>query len=126
MCGTKGINVGGLSAIATTFLEKQQGFVYAYLLPTCVFILGIIVLVAGKKVYKQANPRGSIFIEVGKVISIGIRHGLENAKPSKMQDINPEMAAKITWDDTFVDELRRTFKVRTIVAISICILMGVC
>ncbi|CDS13163.1 hypothetical protein LRAMOSA05341 [Lichtheimia ramosa] len=105
-----GINVGGLSAIATTFLEKQQGFVYAYLLPTCVFILGIIVLVAGKKVYKQANPRGSIFIEVGKVISIGIRHGLENAKPSKMQDINPEMAAKITWDDTFVDELRRTFK----------------
>lgn len=117
MCDTKGINVGGLSAIATTFLEKQQGFVYAYLLPTCVFILGIIVIVAGKKFYKQANPRGSIFVEVGKVISIGIRHGLENAKPSKMQDINPEMAAKFTWDDTFVDELRRTFKVRTIVAI---------
>ncbi|CDH54190.1 mfs peptide transporter [Lichtheimia corymbifera JMRC:FSU:9682] len=122
-----GINVGGLSAIATTFLEKQQGFLYAYLLPTCVFILGIIVIVSGKKFYKQANPRGSIFVEVGKVVSIGIRHGLENAKPSNMKNINPEMAAKITWDDTFVDELRRTFKVRRYESLFCChIVLGIC
>lgn len=127
LCGTKGINVGGLSAIATTFLEKQQGFLYAYLLPTCVFILGIIVIVSGKKFYKQANPRGSIFVEVGKVVSIGIRHGLENAKPSNMKNINPEMAAKITWDDTFVDELRRTFKVRRCKSLYCChIVLGIC
>lgn len=59
-----GINVGSLSAIFTTLMESHIGFWPAYLLPTCMFIPGILVVLLGKKIYRQHPPRGSIFLEV--------------------------------------------------------------
>lgn len=41
------INVGALSPIATTLLEKHVGFWSAYLLPMLLFFVGFIVVVAG-------------------------------------------------------------------------------
>ncbi|KAI8342840.1 POT family-domain-containing protein [Chlamydoabsidia padenii] len=105
-----GINVGSLSAIATTSLEKYVGFWSAYLLPTLMFIPGIITVVAGKNQYVQNPPRGSIFIEVFKVLKVSFGQGLEAAKPSHLLIHHPDLAAKATWDDVFVDELRRTFR----------------
>ncbi|KAI9317582.1 POT family-domain-containing protein [Dichotomocladium elegans] len=105
-----GINVGALSGICTTILEKNVGFWSAYLLPTCMFIPGILIVVLGRKLYKQHPPRGSIFLEVAKVVRMIPKYGLEGTKPSKMKLTNPEVVKYITWDDTFVDELRRTFK----------------
>lgn len=58
------INIGGLSAIATTNLEKNVGFWAAYLLPTLMFIPCMIVVLAGRKYYKQSPPRGSIYVDV--------------------------------------------------------------
>ncbi|ORY92083.1 MFS peptide transporter, partial [Syncephalastrum racemosum] len=105
-----GINVGSLSAIFTTLMESHIGFWPAYLLPTCMFIPGILVVLLGKKIYRQHPPRGSIFLEVFRVIRLMPKYGLEGAKPSKMRQVNPDLADKLTWDDVFVDEMRRTFK----------------
>jgi POT family proton-dependent oligopeptide transporter len=105
-----GINCGSLAAIATVILEKQIGFWPAYLLPTCVFIPCIAIVLCGKNKYVLNPPRGSIFAETFKVIRMSTKYGLEGCKPSNMAIENPELAAKLTWDDVFVDELRRTFK----------------
>lgn len=105
-----GINIGALSGIFTTLLEKNIGFWPAYLLPTCMFIPGILVVVLGKKMYKQNPPRGSIFVEVAKIIGLMPKYGLEGCKPSVMKTVSPSMMYKITWDDVFIDEMRRTFK----------------
>ncbi|KAI9267913.1 POT family-domain-containing protein [Phascolomyces articulosus] len=105
-----GINFGSLSAIFTTIMAKNIGFWSAYLLPTCMFIPGILVVIFGKKHYRQHPPRGSIFLELFRVIRLAFKYGLEGTKPSVMAKVNPELASSITWDDVFVDEMRRTFK----------------
>ena len=45
------INIGSLSAIATTEMELHIDFWAAYLLPLCMFIIGFIAIVLGKKFY---------------------------------------------------------------------------
>ncbi|KAG0169667.1 peptide transporter ptr2 [Apophysomyces sp. BC1034] len=107
-----GINVGSLSAIATTELEKLVGFWSAYLLPTCMFIPCIIVVILGRKRYVQTPPRGSVFVEAGRLFwfSWKVKGGLEACKPSHLAVEHPELVEKATWDDIFVDELKRTMK----------------
>ncbi|CAO3632264.1 unnamed protein product [Cunninghamella echinulata] len=106
------INVGSLSAIATTTMEKNIGFWSAYLLPTCMFVPGIIVVLAGRNHYISAPPRGSIFVETGKLLyySTKVNGGLDACKPSLLQVSHPELAVKATWDDIFVDELKRALR----------------
>ncbi|CAO3595156.1 unnamed protein product [Absidia cylindrospora] len=106
------INVGGLSAIATTELEKNVGFWAAFLLPTCMFVPCIIVVVLGRKQYVSEPPRGSVFVEAGKIFyySFKIKGGMAACKPSLLQVSHPELAASATWDDIFVDELKRAVK----------------
>ncbi|ORZ25685.1 POT family-domain-containing protein [Absidia repens] len=98
-----GINVGSLSAIATTELEKNVGFWPAYLLPTAMFVPCIIVVILGRNQYVQNPPRGSVFVEAGE-------GGMEACKPSNLLHTHPDMVAKATWDDIFVDELRRALR----------------
>ncbi|GAA5799055.1 hypothetical protein HPULCUR_004464 [Helicostylum pulchrum] len=105
-----GINCGSLAAVVTVILEKNFGFWPAYLLPTLVFIPGILIVFAGKKLYVRNPPRGSIFLEVFKVIRLSFKYGLEGCKPSVLQKEHPEVAKNATWDDVFIDELRRTFR----------------
>ncbi|SAM07058.1 hypothetical protein [Absidia glauca] len=111
-----GINVGSLSAIATTELEKNVGFWAAYLLPTCMFVPCIIVVLLGHKQYVTFPPRGSVFLEAGKLFmySRKVKDGLKACKPSLLQVSHPELAAAATWDDVFVDELKRTIKACTL------------
>ncbi|KAJ2957341.1 hypothetical protein NQZ79_g6945 [Umbelopsis isabellina] len=107
-----GINVGSLSAIATTELEKNVGFWAAYLLPTLMFVPGILVVVSGRKLYVQTPPRGSIFLEAGKLMfmSLKVKGGMDACKPSVLKDTHPEKLVNVTWDDIFVDEMKRTLK----------------
>lgn len=108
-----GINIGSLSAIATTELEKNVGFWPAFLLPTCMFVPCIIVVILGRNRYVQTPPRGSVFLEAGKLFwfaSIKVKGGLEACKPSNLSASHPELAAKATWDDIFVDEIKRALK----------------
>lgn len=67
------INVGSLSAIATTQLERRTGFWAAFLLPTCVFIATPLVLIAGAGLYYKVPPRGSVVVEVYKVSRLALK-----------------------------------------------------
>ncbi|KAH8117120.1 PTR2-domain-containing protein [Phellopilus nigrolimitatus] len=123
------INVGSLSAIVTTQLERRVGFWAAFTLPTCVFVATPLVLISGSKLYYKVAPRGSIIVEVYRVVRLAFKGLLTNpvrflrearttgiwnrAKPSLLvssddtQDKNIG-TSMITWDDSFVDEVKRT------------------
>ncbi|KTW28580.1 hypothetical protein T552_01841 [Pneumocystis carinii B80] len=99
------INIGSFGGVLTIFLEKFVGFWLAYLVPACVFTIGILILVMGKPLYICQSPQSSAILNAFKAIYIAIRSGfkLDNAKPSKTNG-----KYKLYWDDTFIDELRVT------------------
>ena len=100
------INVGGLSSIATTELELHVGFWSAYLLPLCMFIVGLVVLIAGKNFYVVRPPKGSVVVNAFRASWIGlINKNMDYAKPSFQQERHGNY--NYPWDDRFVDELRR-------------------
>ncbi|GAB7347471.1 hypothetical protein MBLNU459_g4384t1 [Dothideomycetes sp. NU459] len=102
------INIGSLSSIATTELEKNVGFWAAYLLPFLMFIVGFSVLVAGKKKYIVRPPKGSVIPQAFKIVWIGIMNkgNLDAAKP-EYQDELGSTRYDIKWDSLFVEELKR-------------------
>lgn len=54
------INIGSLSSLLTTNMELHIGFWSAYLLCFVVFLLGLAILLAGKKNYVLHPPTGSV------------------------------------------------------------------
>ncbi|KAJ2556204.1 peptide transporter ptr2 [Coemansia sp. RSA 1878] len=114
------INVGGLSAIATTELESNVDFWAAYLLPTLMCFFCLVAFVLGRKKYVIVKPNGSIIVKSYRVIVAGIHNyrkakaenclvmdeegkpvgWMDYAKPSVSQDVSHD------WTDKFVDELR--------------------
>jgi POT family proton-dependent oligopeptide transporter len=118
-------NIGSLSSVLTTLSERNVGFWLAFLLPSVVFLLTPIILVLSRKMYYVVPPRGSIMIEVWKcsmmVLAAGWSRRREDwwkfAKPSYYKSRLPELSMaerkrydRITWDDTFVDEVQRTLR----------------
>jgi len=97
------INIGSLSAIATTEMELHIGFWAAYLLPFIMFVIGFFVLVAGRKNYVVRPPKGSVIAHSFKALWIALRskNGLNGAKPSFRG------TRQFPWDDNFIEELRR-------------------
>ncbi|ORX64543.1 di/tri peptide transporter 2 [Linderina pennispora] len=115
------INVGGLSAIATTEIESNIDFWPAYLLPTCMFVVCVTVFYFGRNQYVVSKPTGSIILKTYRVI----RAGIKNHKAAKVENrlivnettnkpINWLHYAKpsynvaglnMDWDDKFVEEL---------------------
>jgi proton-dependent oligopeptide transporter, POT family len=53
------INIGSLSAIATTWMELKIDFWAAYLLPFCFFWVAVAVLVLGRKQYGEFSKKTS-------------------------------------------------------------------
>ncbi|KAJ2722159.1 peptide transporter ptr2 [Coemansia sp. Benny D115] len=114
------INVGGLSAIATTELEANVDFWPAYLLPTLMFVICIIVFWLGRSKYVITKPTGSIVIKAYKTIVTALRNYRRAKKENQvvlddqgkkvnwMDYAKPSLSADYTvpWDDKFVDELR--------------------
>ncbi|KAF2711821.1 DNA repair helicase [Pleomassaria siparia CBS 279.74] len=100
------INLGSVSAIATTTLELEVGFWSAYLLPFLMFCVGFAVLVSGRKRYVIKPPQGGVIGNCFQALWIAVKNkgDLDMAKPS-MQNLGRKRY-KITWDDGFVDELR--------------------
>jgi POT family proton-dependent oligopeptide transporter len=101
------INLGSLSAIATTEMELHIGFWSAYLLPLCMFVVGFIILILGKNKYVARPPKGSVVLQAFKAMWIALKNkgNLEAAKPSYQQEHG--LTAKTPWNDLFIDELRR-------------------
>lgn len=103
------INLGSLSGIATVYLEKYVAFWAAYLLPFCMFFVGIFTLIVGRKYYVITPPQGSVILQAFKAWWIALISGgkLDMAKPSVQQALPGGPKYKITWGEGFVDELRR-------------------
>jgi len=131
------INVGSLSSIATSESERRVGFWLAYLIPSSIFVLTPVVFLLSYKLYYKVPPKGSILVEVWKCGSLAagaagfwknpFRHidgGMwKYAKPSyyltnsekgtqkrELSEKERRWASRITWDDAFVDELKRTMR----------------
>jgi MFS family permease len=98
------INIGSVSAIATTMMELHVGFWSAYLLPLIMFCVGFAVLVWGKDRYVIKPPQGGVIGSCFRALWIAARNGfdLDKARPSFQQG----RKQAITWDDKFIDELK--------------------
>jgi len=119
-------NIGALiGQIAMTYAEKFVGFWLAYTLPTVVFALCPIVMWIGRKRYIRTPPTGSVFAAAMRLWRFAARGRWswnpvemirlmnaddfwENAKPSKQP--GESKPAWMTFDDLWVDEVRRGFK----------------
>ncbi|KAF5096740.1 hypothetical protein D0Z03_001556 [Geotrichum reessii] len=100
------INLGSLSAIATTEMELHIDFWAAYLLPFCFFFVAIASLIFGNKYYVKRPPMGSVLPDTFKIIGIAIKNGfkLDVAKPSVRRELQ---LSEVGWSDLFVDEVKR-------------------
>lgn len=100
------INIGSLSSIATTEMEKNIGFWAAYLLPFCMFCVAFFTVVAGRKLYVRRPPTGSILPRAFKAMAIGSKNkfNMDAAKPSWQAEHG---GREVDWTDQFVDELKR-------------------
>ena len=119
------INVGACGAISAAFIARDQGYWQSYLVPTCIFAIVPLVLLAGKDKYIKTPPRGSILLETLRVCTLALRPAfswnpirfVRNTRthdfwePAKASFYPPDQVpAKITWDDEFVGEVDRTMK----------------
>lgn len=96
------INIGSLSVIATTELEKNVGFWAAYLLPLCFFVIALAALFLGKNVYHKVPVGDKVIARSFQCTFIALRKlNYDAARPS----LNPER--EFPWDDQFVDEVQR-------------------
>ena len=101
------INIGSLSAIATTELERNVDFWAAYLLPFLFFFLALATLIIGRKYYIKLPPGGSVIFDSVKILFLAARSkfDLETCKPSVRRAKGEAQAGE--WSDLFVDEVKR-------------------
>lgn len=120
------INIGSLSAIATTELEHNVDFWPAYLLPTLMFIVCIFMFWLGRNKYVHTKPTGSVLLKAARCMRLAFKEyqiakksqahlvrddgkpigWLEYAKPSNMVRLG-QSTEEVPWDDKFVGELMR-------------------
>jgi POT family proton-dependent oligopeptide transporter len=114
------INIGALSLIITTSIEKYHSFWLAYLLPTIVFVGAIIVLIIGRNRYVQKPPSGSLLIRAARVTVIAIRMrwrlGKQPDRPDLLDyakempspiDHNGKVTVTNLSNNQFIDDLKK-------------------
>lgn len=100
------INIGSLSVLATPYMEDYVGFWSAFLMCTCVFIVGFGVLLSGQKYYVVRPPKGSIITDAFRAMWImAVNRNMDAPKPSYLAEYGGNY--KTPWSDQFIDELKR-------------------
>lgn len=100
------INVGALSLLATPYIERDIGFWSAFLLCLCMFCVGFVTLILGRKQYAVRPPKGSIIMDAFKAIGIMVKHrNLDAPRPTYQEEFGRRGA--VPWDDQFINELKR-------------------
>ena len=99
------INLGCLSGIATTFIEKDIGFWAAYLLPFCVLWVALAGLIFGRRKFVNRPPEGSILPSTFRAFSYAAkeRFNMDAAKPKHQQR---KYGRVVKWDNNFISELK--------------------
>ncbi|KAF2198123.1 di/tri peptide transporter 2 [Delitschia confertaspora ATCC 74209] len=101
------INVGSLALLPTPYMERDIDFWAAFLLCLCVFCVGTLTLVLGRKVYIVRPPQGSVITDAFKVVWLMIKaRSMEAPKPSYRAERG--LTEPVNWDDHFVDEVKRS------------------
>ncbi|KAF7335165.1 POT family-domain-containing protein [Mycena sanguinolenta] len=95
-------NVGSLSGVATTLLERHVDFWAAFLLPACSIWVALALLILGRAQFVERPAKGTILPQAMRALWCGVRGGfkMDAALPASHQGTVP-------WDDTFVHELKR-------------------
>ncbi|OTB02025.1 hypothetical protein M426DRAFT_322985 [Hypoxylon sp. CI-4A] len=119
------INVGSLiGSISMVYAEKYVGFWLSFTLPTGLFVLCPMVLLAFKSKYIRNPPTGSVLGKALGLIGLSMKGRwsinpittiknirepgfFERVKPSKIPE--SERPSWMTFDDHWVDEVRRGF-----------------
>ncbi|KAI8879994.1 PTR2-domain-containing protein [Backusella circina FSU 941] len=123
------INVGSLiGGVVCPLLELHVGFWAAFLLPTCMFLIAIIVFVAGSRFYYKPGPTESVILKAWNIIKFARKQARlpENKEARKAASSSLDFAKRsnseltgvaewsddtyrmATWDDQFVEELKQT------------------
>ncbi|CAG8543944.1 5564_t:CDS:2 [Cetraspora pellucida] len=105
------LSFGSLSSLVTTYIEKYYSFWMAFLIPTIIFVVSVIIFVSGRNLYIKTPPHSSALLDLFNVFRLAFKHGrnLDNAKPSKFSP-NEAKHYKIKWDDEFVDQIKASIK----------------
>ncbi|RIB14931.1 putative MFS peptide transporter [Gigaspora rosea] len=105
------LSLGSLSPMITTYVEKYHSFWMAFLIPTIMFLISVIIFGIGSKLYIKIPPNNSALLDLFNVFRLAFKNGrnLDNAKPSKFS-LDVAKQYKIKWDDTFVDQIRASIK----------------
>jgi len=116
------VNVGAFFAVATTYSEKDVGYWLAYALPGVLYLLlPILLLAIYKKTIKKppgGNQLGDFFRVLGicfrksGIKKLGRKGWFDAAKPSVLaaQGITSIRGKPISWNDGFVEDVRRTLE----------------
>ncbi|KAI0537493.1 POT family protein [Xylaria digitata] len=120
------INVGSLvGQISQVYAEKYVGFYLSFTLPTALFLLCPLVLIAFKNKYVRRPPTGSVIGKFFGLLGLGMKGRwsanpvrlwknirepgfFERVKPSNIPE--SERPGWMTFDDNWVDEVRRGIK----------------
>ncbi|KAK1828322.1 general substrate transporter [Podospora conica] len=114
------INIGGFMGVATSYAEKYVGWWLAFLIPLILYVpLPLLLWFLYKRLVLHP-PGGSDLSNVCKVLAVALRRaGLkrigrkgfwDRAKPSAIAADGVQTKYKTTWNDEFVDDVRRTFQ----------------
>ncbi|KAJ9647321.1 hypothetical protein H2201_003921 [Coniosporium apollinis] len=124
------INIGSLvGQICMVFAEKYVGFWLSYTLPTLMFCLCPMVLFACRKKYNRTPPTGSVLAKALHLWTLAMKGRWsinpvrtyknmraddfwQNVKPSRIEA--SKRPAWMTFDDMWVDQVRRGFKACTV------------
>ena len=113
------INCGSIcGSLAMVYSEHFVGFWLSYTLPTICYLLCPAILVFFKKHYKLSPPTGSVMGKAFKLIGFGIKKSPRKntfkddgfwarIKPSELRARGEAVPAWMTFDDAWVDEVKR-------------------
>ena len=122
------INIGAfVGQLSMAYAALYVGYYLAFLLPTIMFLLCPLVLIVCKKNYKLSPPQGSVLGPAVSLLFFGMKgkwsinpvkmyksanngHFWEDVKPSSLDASGRPKPKWMTFDDAWVDEVRRGFK----------------
>ncbi|KAI4168373.1 MAG: hypothetical protein LQ343_006458 [Gyalolechia ehrenbergii] len=123
------INIGSLGGqIGMVYAEKYVGFWLSFTLPTVMFLCSPVVMFLMRKKYARRPPTGSVIAKALRLWGLAMKGRWsinpvttgknmraddfwENVKPSRLGQHKP---AWMTFDDVWVDEVRRGLKACTV------------
>ncbi|KAJ5131649.1 hypothetical protein N7448_005807 [Penicillium atrosanguineum] len=106
------INVGSLTGqISMVYAERYVGFWLSFLLPTIMFCLCPTVLFLCKSNYKLHPPTGSVYSKAFRLWKLAMTGRWSLNPPTSIPDqLGANKPEWMTFDDEWVDEVRRGFK----------------